>query len=90
MWRRRFTNEALALGMPYITRDSKSNRELLNSGVNCVSVPSGDASAIKDAILGLQDNQGLRDRLGASAYVTFIENASVDVLGEKLLTVLKI
>ena len=53
------TFEAMALGMPYITRDSKSNREILTDRVNCLFVRPDDAKDLADKILELKNNSTL-------------------------------
>ncbi len=83
------TFEALALGMPYITRDSKSNRELLEDGTNCIFVEAEKPEAIAAAILRLQADPVLRQRLSENALETYRKRASAKALSEKLIELLK-
>ncbi|MBI2476184.1 MAG: glycosyltransferase [Candidatus Taylorbacteria bacterium] len=83
------TFEALALGMPYITRDSASNRELLTDGVNCLLVPPADASALAKKIMLLDNNKALRESLAKNARVTYGENCRGDVLTAAVLKLLE-
>lgn len=64
------TIEAMALGLPYITRDTTSNRELLSDGENCLFVPAGDPQAIAKAILLLKNDKALRTKLSDGALNT--------------------
>ncbi|OHA18461.1 MAG: hypothetical protein A2664_00770 [Candidatus Taylorbacteria bacterium RIFCSPHIGHO2_01_FULL_46_22b] len=82
------TSEALALGMPYITRDSVSNREILRDKENVLFVTPSDPIDLKEKILLLQSDIALRERLGAAARVTFINKLSQVVLGEEVAKVL--
>lgn len=77
------TFEALALGMPYITRGSKSNRELLTGGENCIFVPPADPSSIAEAILRLKNNPALREKLARGAGKIYKEKLRNDLLAEK-------
>ncbi len=63
------TFEALALGMPYITRDSESNRELLTDGVNVRFVPPADPKALAAAIMALKNDASLREKLARGARI---------------------
>lgn len=75
------TFEALALGMPYITRDSVSNRELLEDGVSCLFVSRTDAKFLASAIIKLKNNPELRNTLSSGALKTSKERLTPDVLG---------
>ena len=79
------TFEALALGMPYVTRDSVSNRELLTDGENCIFVPPANPQAIAAAILKLKADPALRDRLGKNARALYAQRLSSRALGRQLL-----
>ncbi len=58
------TFEALALGLPYVTMGSRSNREILTDGVTCLFVPPGDPEALAERIRELKRDADLRERLG--------------------------
>ncbi|MSU54994.1 MAG: glycosyltransferase [Candidatus Taylorbacteria bacterium] len=83
------TFEALALGMPYITRDSRSNRELLVDGENCVFVPPADPHSIANAILDLKNREDFRNKIGLSARTTYCEKASPEVLAEQIVEIIQ-
>jgi glycosyltransferase involved in cell wall biosynthesis len=83
------TFEALALGMPYITRDSKSNREVLHDRENCLFVRPADAKDLVSKILELRDNPELRDKLGRNAYLFYKEKLTPKVLAQQLLAELR-
>jgi glycosyltransferase involved in cell wall biosynthesis len=78
------TFEALALGMPYITRESKSNRELLTDGTNCLFVPPKNPEAICEAILRLEKNPDLSKRIASGAYELYQQRCSQEVLVNEL------
>lgn len=82
------TIEALALGMPYITRDSVSNRELLIDNKNALFVRPADPEDIARKILILRDNVKLREGLGSRARQTFLLKCQRDVLVQAVLKVL--
>lgn len=82
------TGEAMALGMPYITRDSPSSREVLKDQVNCLFVSKADARSLKNAILILKSDENLQISLGKGAYLTFKEKLQKNVLAEEVLGVL--
>ncbi|MDO8482911.1 MAG: glycosyltransferase [bacterium] len=74
------TFEALALGMPYITRDSSSNRELLTDGEDCLFVPQADASALAEKIMFLKNNDTVIKSLADNASITYAKKFREDVL----------
>ncbi len=82
------TFEAMALGMPYITRDSLSNRELLTDRLNCLFVKPGDPADIADKILELRDNEKLRTELSAGARALYESKLTPSILGAKVLDIL--
>lgn len=82
------TVEALALGMPYITRDSLSNRELLDSGTNCLFAKASDPQDIADKILYLRQYPDRADLLGRGARKTYDERLVPDVLVQSVYNVL--
>lgn len=82
------TSEALALGMPFITRDSVSNRELLHDGENCWFVPPDDARALADKIRYAKAHPDIARVLSDGALRTYRERLAPDVLGDAVLAVL--
>lgn len=80
--------EALALGMPLITRDSLSNREILTDGNNCLFVPAADAPAIAEAIRRLKRERELAQTLGKNARNLFESHLNEAVLARRLAEVL--
>ena len=78
--------EALALGLPLITRDSASNRELLVDGGNCLFVPPSDPVAIVQKIILLKKNESLRRTLGVEARKAFENHLSSVILCDSVLT----
>ncbi len=58
--------EAMACATPVIATDCKSGpREILNNGMYGILVPTGDVTAISEAIINLLKDKPLRDRLGS-------------------------
>ena len=78
------TVEALALGMPYLTRDSASNREILTDGLNCLFVPPASPDALAGAILKLKSDPSLRARLSFEGRKIFEEKLSSEILVENV------
>jgi len=78
------TFEALALGMPYITRDSASNRELLIDGKNCVFVPAAKPQAIANSIIDLKRKEDFRRNIGMEARLTYSQKLTPKILAEQL------
>ena len=68
------TFEYLALGIPFITADSLSNRELLNDTVNCVFVKCGDVNDLAQKIMYLKNNPIIQKKIGLNGRTLF-ENA---------------
>lgn len=81
------TFEALALGMPYITRDSLSNRELLAGGQNCIFVFPQNVPDIVRAIESLKNDILLRNKISAGALYTYGTCCSSGVLGRQVLSI---
>ncbi len=81
--------EALALGMPFITRDSLSNRELLTDGANCFFVPPADGRALADKILVLKNDSALRERIGTGGSELFEKKCTSAFLARRLEVILE-
>ncbi len=82
-------SEALALGQPLITRDSASNREVFEDGVNCLFVRAGDAEALAEKIIYAREHPEVLKRLATGAFQTYREKLSAQVLGEQISSILK-
>lgn len=82
------TSEALALGMPYITRDSVSNRELLEDGKNCLFVKMANAINIAERIKLLREDFMLQDRLSVVANRLYFQKLSKVSLGSEVLKII--
>lgn len=56
--------EAMATGLPVVTTDVGSVREMVEDGASALVVPPDDEAALSDAIGRLMDDAGLRRRFG--------------------------
>jgi glycosyltransferase involved in cell wall biosynthesis len=72
--------QALAVGTPLITADTRAARELLVDGRDSLLVER-NADALAQAIVALRDNAELAQRIGAEGRATFEREASEAVLG---------
>ncbi|MCH7680267.1 glycosyltransferase [candidate division KSB1 bacterium] len=79
------TFEALALSMPYITRDSRSNREILQDRENCLFVRPADARDLAEKILELKNNPELQKKIAQNGYKLYKEKLTPKILGRELL-----
>ncbi len=82
------TFEAMALGMPYITRDSASNRELLEDRKNCLFVKPDDPNDLAKKILELKNNPALRENIASEARKLYEEKLTSKILGKQLFDIL--
>ena len=82
------TTEALALGMPYITRGSESNRELLSDGVDCLFVQPADAGDVVSKINYLKNHADVRLALSGGARKTYVSKLSPQILGDRIVKIL--
>lgn len=83
------TVEACAFGLPYITADLPSNRELLADGENCIFVPARNPEILAQKILLLKENGALRDSLGHSAHDLYKRKLHPDVLSTHILDIIE-
>lgn len=74
------TFEYLALGLPFVTADVASNRELLKSNRDCLFVTCGNPIALAEAILRLYDDFELREKLGRNARALFEKEMTIDAI----------
>jgi glycosyltransferase involved in cell wall biosynthesis len=84
--------EAMAMACPVVATDTAGNLETVTDEADALVVPQGDAAAIRQAVIRLADDSGLRDRLGATARETILARftaghyvAAVQGLYEELL-----
>ncbi|UCG92623.1 MAG: glycosyltransferase family 4 protein, partial [candidate division WOR-3 bacterium] len=59
--------EAMSYGKPVIASNVGGITDVVEHGVNGLLVPSGDASALAEAMMQLADNEKLRQMLGKNA-----------------------
>lgn len=83
------TFEALALGLPYITRDSGSNRELLVDGETCLFVRPKDPASLAAAVLALKKSPEKRQRLSENGYALYQRELSPQRIGRRLLNLME-
>ena len=79
--------EALAMKQPVITADTKAIRELFDEN-DMYLVKPANPEELAGAIIKLKDNPGLRDKLAENGHNKFKENASHQILGERLLKII--
>ena len=84
------TFEALALGLPYITRDSKSNRELLINGKNCLFVKPADPTDLAAKILQLKNDPALREKLSRNGRILYEQKLTPCAIADEFLKIIKI
>jgi len=61
--------EAFACGKAVVASNSRGIRDYLRDGENCLAVPCGDAEALRQAVLRLMNDDGLRERIGRQARI---------------------
>jgi len=83
------TFEALALGLPYITRASASNSELMEAGKHCLFVPPEDPQALAEAIQLLNKNRHLCRTLSDSGYELFCRDLCPRSIGHQLMDLIE-
>jgi glycosyltransferase involved in cell wall biosynthesis len=76
--------EAIALGKPLVTRTSPSVTELLVDGESALLVEPGDPQAVADALLALQRDPALRERLGKKGLEVFHQHCTQAAFAEQL------
>jgi len=75
---------ALAMGKPLITGDSLAARELLADGKSAILCEMGSPQALADAILRLQRDPLLRQRIGKEGRKLFQDECRPKILGSHL------
>lgn len=78
------TFEALALGMPYVTRDSISNREILSDGENCIFISPNNPGELAETIKRLKNDALLCEKLSKGARLLYEQRCSVDALSKEV------
>ena len=76
---------AMSVGRPVITADTPAAREVLEDGRTALLVPAGDAPALAAAMRRLDEDAGLRARLGEAARERFAEVAGERVVARAFL-----
>ncbi|MCG9893728.1 MAG: glycosyltransferase family 4 protein [Thermosynechococcaceae cyanobacterium MS004] len=64
--------EYMAAGLPVVASDVGQLREVIQSGVNGLLCPAGDAAALTQSLVVLQQQPALRQRLGQAAQDTIL------------------
>jgi len=82
------TFETLALGLPYITRDSRSNRKLLADGKNCLFVKPADSADLAEKILKLKNDDSLRDHLSQNGLALYQEKLIPTAIANQFLRII--
>jgi len=81
--------EALAMGKPVITANTKAVREFLIDGVNAFLCPKADAQRLAEKILFVRDNPAIADRMAKNGFKLFEERLKEKNLGRELLRYIK-
>jgi glycosyltransferase involved in cell wall biosynthesis len=78
--------DALAMGMPVITGDTPAARELLVHEQNALLCPTGEPESLARAILRLNDDPALVQRIARGALSTFRDSCTQELIGRSLLS----
>ncbi|UCE27771.1 MAG: glycosyltransferase [Candidatus Coatesbacteria bacterium] len=70
--------EAMASGLPCVVTDVGGNREAVEDGVTGFVVPPGNAGAVREKLLALLKEGGLRAGMGAAGRRAAVEKFGVD------------
>jgi glycosyltransferase involved in cell wall biosynthesis len=84
------TFEALALGMPYVTMDSVSNREILLDGDNARLVDPTKTEECVNAVLNLIGEKELRENLSFGAQKTYEETCTPEKIAKDVVEYLSL
>ena len=79
--------EAGACGLPLVTTDAPGCRDVVADGVNGFLVPVRDAQSLADAIARLQDDPGLRERMGRASREKVVAEFDERIVIERTLAV---
>lgn len=80
--------EAMAMGKPIITQDSRANSEFFVHKKNAYLVPAGDPKALSDAILYLYRNSDLRQEMAENVRQLFNDNFTKEQIVDEFIRVL--
>jgi glycosyltransferase involved in cell wall biosynthesis len=83
------TVEACALGLPYITADLPSNRELLTPGRDCLFVHPRNGEELAEKILTLKRDPQLRELLGRAAHELYRRELDPKILAERIFGIMQ-
>jgi glycosyltransferase involved in cell wall biosynthesis len=72
--------EACATGLAVVATAVGGNTEIIRHGETGLLIPVDDANALRDALMSLLNDAGLRQRLGATASEWVASHASIDAL----------
>lgn len=81
------TFESLALGLPYITRNSPSNRELLTDGENCLFTKAADAKDLAAKILLLKNNLELANKIAQNGLALYRQKLTPAAIANRFLQI---
>lgn len=81
--------EALAMEKAVITADTPAVRELLTNEENAILCRKADSESLAESIRKLRDNPELRERIARNGRKIFREKCSPQVIGGKILDVIK-
>jgi glycosyltransferase involved in cell wall biosynthesis len=79
--------EAFGCGIPAITTDIGGCPEIVEPGVNGLTVPVRDVNALKEAVLWMANHPGERKEMGQKARITALHLFDHGVLIEKLISI---
>ncbi len=80
--------EAMALAKPIISSKAGGIAEVITHGKNGLLVEIEDIAGLRDAIIQLFANPGLRQELGERAKQDFFHKHTIDAMGKKFLEIL--
>jgi glycosyltransferase involved in cell wall biosynthesis len=75
--------ESLAAGLPLVTTDIVTHREVITHGVNALLVPPSQPGAIAEAVIGLLSNSGLQQQLALAARETAVSRFDWNAIAAK-------
>jgi len=77
--------QAIACGKPVITGDSPAIRELFTDKENIALCENRNAESLRNAILELKNDNGLRENLANNSYKIFKNSLTCEEIGKELL-----